>query len=669
MSRLNPRENHRKNSARYENGTDNMIDEKTLQEKLSLFDFHTPLPKKRDSICRLFYNNCNGISINNTINTHLQQKKQKTKLKYIKDIEVPTKLHKLIRQMQEWEVDVTCLAEFNTAWEDRIPRKIVRDITKRYDKSGCWTVSTSAISVRNFVKPGGTAVLTMNEFSSKLVSRGTDPWKLGRWSYIIIEGKRDRLLIITGYRVGKRSGNAGPTTSWSQQKTLVTKAKRKEEPHTAFLQDLHTWMEPYVKGGHKMFISLDANEQWTDGSDIKAFATTMQLNNVNSIYNLPNTHPNVLDTERSTNIDYCFCCNKVLKHITYASLVPYELETLGDHRGMIVDIDVKMLLGTSNNAKESYHRKLTTTNTRALENYLNIVEERFQQQNIYERVQRLFTRVLTGHTDIHNIKSKYEQLDTAIHGICTKAEKRCRPTIAGKYEWSPKLAYGIKELMYWRKRLYSNGQTLPIVNMGKELQIKYDDLSQSEIQKKIKESRNKLNDIQTNEIKIRQEHLQDLATNYAKQNNVSRNNAINELMAHEGVRGTFATLKERLKQNNTGQLDSLWISMDEHGNYTKNSQSKEVYTDEQSVHTKILQRNQSHLQQASNTPFASGKLKKGLKWDGTGKLSDQILNGEILNDQQFRANMQLYLESLQTRDFRKLDVINPTLTLEEYGQF
>ena len=84
MSRLNPRENHRKNSARYKNGTDNMIDEETLQEILSLFDFHTPLPKKRDSICRLFYNNCNGISINNKINTHLQQKKTKNETEIYK---------------------------------------------------------------------------------------------------------------------------------------------------------------------------------------------------------------------------------------------------------------------------------------------------------------------------------------------------------------------------------------------------------------------------------------------------------------------------------------------------------------------------------------------------------------------------------------------------------
>ena len=167
--------------------------------------------------------------------------------------------------------------------------------------------------------------------TSKLINRGTDPWKLDRWSYVIIEGKHERLITVTGYRVGKRSGQAGPTMAWFQQKTLLAKANRSKEPHMAFLKDLQTWLEPYIKSGHWMIISLDANEQWTDKADIKVFASTLQLHNINEIYKLPHTHPNVLETERSTNIDYCLCCNQVLEHMTYASLVPYELETLGDH--------------------------------------------------------------------------------------------------------------------------------------------------------------------------------------------------------------------------------------------------------------------------------------------------------------------------------------------------
>ena len=197
-----------------------------------------------------------------------------------------------------------------------------------------------------------------------------------------------------------------------------------------------------------MIICLDTNEKWMDRSDSKAFANIMQLNKINAIYNLPHTHPSVFDIERSTNIDYCLCCDRVMEKIKYASLVPYELETLGDHRGIIVDIDLKSLLGNSNQTQEISSRKLTTSNPKALEKHLIAIDEKFEQQNIYKRAQKLLTRVKIGHIDSRNLKLKYEQLDAAVHGICTKAEKHYRPTISEHQEWSPKLAKGIKELAY-----------------------------------------------------------------------------------------------------------------------------------------------------------------------------------------------------------------------------
>ena len=96
-------------------------------------------------------------------------------------------------------------------------------------------------------------------------------------------------------------------------------------------------------------------------------------------------------------------------------------------------------------------------------------------------------------------------------------------------------------------------------------------------------------------MKHRCDQLNELAKNYATQNNVSMNTTINELMAHKGIRDTFATLKERLRKNNTGQLSSLWVSRDENGNYDKNDNTKEIFTDEESIHSKILQRNYDHL--------------------------------------------------------------------------
>ena len=109
---------------------------------------------------------------------YMYQKRQKNKHKYLKDIDVPTKLDSLIQVTKELDTDIICLVELNTAWEEKTPHRIIQQISKKYDDTCCWTVSTSSIPIGNYLKPGGTGILTTNEFPGKITERGTDPRKL-----------------------------------------------------------------------------------------------------------------------------------------------------------------------------------------------------------------------------------------------------------------------------------------------------------------------------------------------------------------------------------------------------------------------------------------------------------------------------------------------------------
>ena len=146
----------------------------------------------------------------------------------------------------------------------------------------------------------------------------------------------------------------------------------------------------------------------------------------------------------------------------------------------------------------------------------------------------------------------------------------------------------------------------------------------------------------------RQQHLTDLAEKYTWQHNISQNTAITELLSYEKSRHIFSELKRKLKPLQCGQLKPLWISMDEHGNYSKDPESKTLLSDVKQIHQALLQRNSTHVTQASSTLFARGELQRGLTWDGTGKLSNEILSGKILQETRFSGVMQLYLESLQS---------------------
>ena len=108
--------------------------EDNLDKELRVFDFsHYPLPKKDTDCIRLFYNNINGLEINEAIASIVNKKKIKKKTEILGDLETYTKLESFIKQMYTWEVDVSVLSEPCIEWRDVIPRRVVTDISKKYD--------------------------------------------------------------------------------------------------------------------------------------------------------------------------------------------------------------------------------------------------------------------------------------------------------------------------------------------------------------------------------------------------------------------------------------------------------------------------------------------------------------------------------------------------------
>ena len=642
-----------------------------LEKCLEIFDFSTPLPEKGPGIFRLFYNNCNGLAINNTIGVYLQQKKDKVKYNYITDINAPTKVDSLIRQMKIWDIDIVNLAEVCIAWEKQVPRQVVQQITKQYDCTGCWTVASSQIDLGGFIKPGGAGILAMSNVNGKIRDRGTDPWKMGRWAFNLFSGPKQgkQLLVVSGYRTGARTSTPGVKTAWSQQQTMLLQQARTEKPHEAFLVDLAKWLRTYKTESMEVMILLDANEQWGERSEITKFANRFRLKNLNEECQLPATHPNLANPARSTTIDYCLCSITVLQNIRYVASTPFDLDTLGDHRGMVIDINLPSILGDTSQTDEIKARKLVMSCPKAVERYLTLVEEKFHKQNIIKRSTKLLKRVMVGDTNQASIARHYEALDKEVFGICMKAEQKCKPKWAGPFEWSPKLTHAIKVLRYWRYRIKNLDETEYITVLGNQLNIKYTKLSKPTIQIMVNDSRQKLTEIQQNSRRYRQEHLEEVATNYAELNNLTKQQALIELLSHEESRTTFKTLRQRLKPFQRSGLKTLWESRDDNGEYTKDQVHKKTYTEAKEIHDTLLKRNAAHLSQASRTPFARGWLCKRLKWDGTGPLTEDILTGNILNERRFWESMQLYLESLQMNDITRMNIVRPTLSLEEYKLF
>ena len=112
-----------------------------------------------------------------------------------------------------------CLAETQTAWEVPTIKKSVMKEIRRQDQYGACVGSSSKVASASVVKPGGSAMIWDGNWGRKIIEKGEDPYKLGRWTYIKIKGRNNyKLSIFTVYRCCKVTNhkNEGLTSSYAQ---------------------------------------------------------------------------------------------------------------------------------------------------------------------------------------------------------------------------------------------------------------------------------------------------------------------------------------------------------------------------------------------------------------------------------------------------------------------
>ena len=298
----------------------------------------------------------------------------------------------------------------------------------------------------------------------------------------------------------------------------------------------------------------------------------------------------------------------------------------------------------------SYHkdlqgRNLCTTKVETTKQYLRKVEEGFHHQKIFDRAARLLYHWTAKVKTPWEVMKRYESLDREIYSICRKAEKECRATHSGKADWSPSLDSAIKQLSYWRARLRYKQENMVIQKLGIETGIQYERMDDNEIKIRVKQCRENLDKVQKNSVQIRQKHLESRAEQYAKDNNLSHENAVRELLSHESIKTTFLLLRDKLKDQRSGLLQKIWIARDDQGNFIKDRTKAQVLETKEEVHHQLLIRNKKHLRQAKKTPFARTHIANKLKWDSTGFLGEEILNGNAAyqSQRQFKHILRVSL--------------------------
>ena len=642
------------------------------QNNLTKF-FGPPPTTREEKIIRIFYNNCNGLEPTRTVSQLMKANSRKTSGEFLGEIKNGSKLDNIMTQLLSWQTNIACLAETGVAWDNMTTKRAFQKIAKAHDRRLCMTTSSAKTNFTSHYKPGGTATLVDGVWSSNIVERGEDPHNMGRWSFITLAGRKKKLLtIITAYRTSKKAAkHVGPNTAVAHQALLLRANGRQIGTAAACITDLEEFISNLQSDGNDILLAIDANEKFSNDANIAKMAARLGLTNVmKALYKqFPPTKPS-----SGRTIDHVLCTEKVLRCITNASIVPYNL-SLGDHRGILIDVDVQALLHTSE--KEMHHvgaRRLDTRNTRAVRKYKKILKKGLKNHNIHDRLEKLNLLVNAMKQKKESVKEdiilQYNKLDRDIHRLCKNAEKNCRKLVSTASQFS-------KETVQNRNKQYLLEAIRRRQRKGLPVQSKYTDMANAmnikinvhvpeEVEKELKTIYRYFNKASDTECSFRTRFLQERAIAYAKDNNMNGAKAVEELLKHERTRNVFGFMKHQMKSSQRSQLKKIWINQKDP---RSGEMKKTEVHDEAEMADAILHRNRTHLRQAKNTPFAQSTLGKQLGPDGSGQLAEEILGGRWRQSGEVYPWVIHYIKCMAAGKPEILESVNGHITVEDYKKF
>jgi hypothetical protein len=112
--------------------------------------------------------------------------------------------------------------------------------------------------------------MAVDDIAHRITEQGEDHSKLGRWSWLRLEGKQGHhLRVVSAYRPVE---SRGPGTVFSKQERYFQRcSKRDEDPRQAFYTDLGNDIEKWKEEGDRIIIGIDANEDIRTGDTCEFF--------------------------------------------------------------------------------------------------------------------------------------------------------------------------------------------------------------------------------------------------------------------------------------------------------------------------------------------------------------------------------------------------------------
>jgi hypothetical protein len=362
-----------------------------------------------------------------------------------------------LSSLHAFGVDISGLAETNTAWQHAHLQQDIRKIAHRQFRQsklmfGSPTPEIYKCSPLEVFQSGGVMSLVQGTITSSIYGNVLkDDTGLGRWTGVTLRGHGDyKMSIITAYRTcGGNIKTASIGSVFSREYLYFRSIGFKNpNPRRLFFQQLSTEIQRLQEMGHNILVMLDANSDLSTDHGFSDFLSQCEL------YNLHNKHapPSTYIGSPHRRIDYILGCGNLAEFCSRSGSLSYFEGPQSDHRGLFVDLQIPALFSALRVQKLSpaAHRVLHSGNPEMVSAYLQSVREYYNSHRMMERIDDLFSK--------HKTMEKAEVLclltgrDNDQGRAMSNAERKLSKP-PKKCAWSPTLRNTAMIRKYWKLRL------------------------------------------------------------------------------------------------------------------------------------------------------------------------------------------------------------------------
>ena len=336
------------------------------------------------------------------------------------------------RELKTWmvekEVDCIGLQETNVYWGKCRDKAQFRE-SMRHNKWNFVRTATSYNRQEFTAKNqfGGTAMVAVNDVTSRIIGTGGDDAGLGRWAWVRFRGKNKSFgRIISLYQPHKCDDKLHPKSVYRQQQRYWLQNKSDKCPLEHFRDDLCTLLLKWITKNEKVIILMDANENVVTGE----LHTRLEQIGMVSVFktkfgtgNMPATYHRGKEP-----IDDIFVTKNI--GISRAGMFAFG-DGPGDHRGLYVDINMESFIGVDEyKVQRMQARRLISTNPLVTEKFNRLFEQQLQRNHVHEQMDKLYNTFTIPLSQEYI--DKYEKLDRIQVSAFHYANKRCRKLRCGE---------------------------------------------------------------------------------------------------------------------------------------------------------------------------------------------------------------------------------------------